>query len=152
MSKLFNRTLYYQNNNTSTNSNCSCDKYCDTTELDFFQKIIDFDTTYFDSTNINKIKEGKQKVKDLKTFFTDNILNSITKDKCCKNYCNTNELDFFKLIIQHYNNYYNLDEVNEIVEGSENLSTLRDFLIDKFEVYSRPIRSENFIKLKLNLD
>lgn len=145
---LLKRPVYYQQ--VKTEPPCSCDKYCDVNELELMRKINDFTCTYFNlqRDNLDLIKAGKNEVKKIKNYFTDNIINNRPAPTCCGDYCNKDELQFFKNINQHYQTYFDLkeDEKEKILEGAEKLKEVYSYLIDKFNIKPCSITSIALIK------
>lgn len=145
---LLKRPIYYQQ--VKTEPPCSCDKYCDVNELELMRKINDFTCTYFNlqRDNLDLIKAGKNEVKKIKNYFTDNIINNRPAPTCCGDYCNKDELQFFKNINQHYQTYFDLkeDEKEKILEGAEKLKEVYSYLIDKFNIKPCSITSIALIK------
>ena len=145
---LLKRPVYYQQ--VKTEPPCSCDKYCDVNELELMRKINNFTCTYFNlqRDNLDLIKTGKNEVKKIKDYFTDNIINNRPAPTCCGDYCNKDELQFFKNINQHYQTYFDLkeNEKEKILEGAEKLKEVYSYLSDKFNIKPCGITSIALIK------
>jgi len=145
---LLKRPIYYQQ--VKTEPSCSCDKYCDVNELELMRQINNFTCTYYNlqRDNLDLIKAGKNEVKKIQEYFTDNIINNRPSPTCCGDYCNKDELQFFKNINQHYQTYFDLkeDEKEKILEGAEKLKEVYSYLTDKFNIKPCSITSIALIK------
>jgi hypothetical protein len=145
---LLKRPVYYQQ--VKTEPPCSCDKYCDVNELELMRKINDFTCTYYNlqRDNLDLIKAGKNEVKKIQEYFTDNIINNRPAPTCCGDYCNKDELQFFKNINQHYQTYFDLkeNEKEKILEGAEKLKDIYQYLENKFNIKPCGITSIALIK------
>jgi hypothetical protein len=149
---LLKRPVYYQQ--VQREPPCSCDKYCDVNELDLMRKINDFTCTYYNlkKDNMDLIRISKSKVKEILKYFNETIIDNKPAPVCCGDYCNKEELEFFKVINNHYNEYFNLtkEEKEKIIEGGEKLNIIYDILKNTFNLKPCSITSisliQNFIR------
>lgn len=133
---LLKRPVYYQQ--VTIEPQCSCDKYCDVNELELMRKINNFTCTYYNlqKKNLDLIKVSKSKVNDILKYFQENIVNNKPAPVCCGDYCNKDELEFFKIINNHYNEYFKLtkEEKEKILDGANNLKNIYNYLKNKFDI------------------
>ena len=133
---LLKRPVYYQQ--VKTEPECSCDEYCDVNELEFMRKVNNFTCTYYNlkKNNMDLIRVSKSKAKEILKYYNENIVSNKPKPVCCGDYCNKDELAFFKLINQHYKTYYGLtnEEKDKILEGAEKLKDIYNYLKDKYDI------------------
>ena len=145
---LLKRPVYYQQ--VKKEPTCSCDKYCDVNELELMRKINNFTSTYYNlkKDNIDLIKVSKSKAEEILEYFQENIVNNKPAPVCCGDYCNKDELEFFKIINNHYNEYFDLtkEEKEKILEGAEKLKEVYSYLTDKFNIKPCGITSIALIK------
>tara|TARA_B100000242_G_scaffold223831_1_gene164523 strand:- start:896 stop:1498 length:603 start_codon:yes stop_codon:yes gene_type:complete len=129
---------------------CSCDKFCDVNELELMRQINNFTCTYFNlkKDNMDLIKESKSKVEEILEYLQENIINNKPAPVCCGDYCNKEELEFFKVVNNHYNEYFNLtkEEKEKIIEGSEKLKEIFDILKNTFNLNPCSLTSLSLIQ------
>lgn len=145
---LLKRPVYYQQ--VKKEPTCSCDKYCDVNELELMRQINKFTCTYYNlkKNNMDLIKVSKSKVKEILEYFEENIVNNKPAPVCCGDYCNKEELEFFKVVNNHYNEYFNLtkEEKEKIIEGGEKLKEIYDILKNTFNLKPCSITSLSLIQ------
>ena len=145
---LLKRPVYYQQ--VKTESHCSCDKYCDVNELELMRQINNFTCTYYNlkKDNMDLIRISKSKVKEILEYFNENIIDNKPAPVCCGDYCNKEELEFFKVVNNHYNEYFNLtkEEKEKIIEGGEKLKEIYDILKNTFNLKPCSITSLSLIQ------